>query len=278
MGIVNFFGALGEPDVSLLQDSQFTYTGTYDFIEEGKRDWKVQFTSSGVFTPKKNLVVDIFCVGGGASGGRYKNSLSGGGAGGFTLTVLNLPLEANHSYPITVGAGGNHGVILPDTSIGCQAGGASIFQYNNLAYFAPGAVATSNWQASSGGCGGGGGTTTTGSYGGTGGSNGSDGTKANSGDNHQPGFGAHITTAEFGEEGNTLYAGGGGGARSSSTTPRKGGAGGGGDGATSAADGVDGQPNTGGGGGGGWMTSSSNQRSPGNGGSGIVIIRNHREV
>ncbi len=94
---------------------------------------------------------------------------------------------------------------------------------------------------------------------GNGGSDGSDGSNA-SGTICR---GQGTTTREFAEASGTLYAGGGG-----ANSAGHGGNGGGGD-ALGANTGDAGDTNTGGGGGYGWTTGGS-------GGSGIVIIRNHR--
>lgn len=78
--------------------------------------------------------------------------------------------------------------------------------------------------------------------------------------------GQGTTTREFGETDGDLYSGGGGGASSSNNFHAEGGAGGGAKAGTAAAD------NTGGGAGG------SEFGVAWTGGSGIVVVRNHREV
>ena len=110
--------------------------------------------------------------------------------------------------------------------------------------------------------------------------------------------------SEFGEAGNTLYAGGGGGGgkgrnvTASATPGANGGSGGGGTGGTSSyrvsgsgsngvwhpgSDGSSGETNTGGGGGGGGSGGADGKSgyqggSGGDGGSGIVIIRKHKDT
>lgn len=117
---------------------------------------------------------------------------------------------------------------------------------------------------------------------------------------HYYGEGSGSTTREFGEDSGALYGGGGGaGAGVSTTNPNggksvrsPGGAGGGGDGglrvgrdynSTATAAGLAGTANTGGGGGGAgrpiWSVNYMYDLYPangGNGGSGIIIIRNAR--
>ena len=126
-----------------------------------------------------------------------------------------------------------------------------------------------------GGSGGGGSNNANGAAG-SGGSNGSNGFASAGGSGTSPtngGIGQGSTTREFGEAGGTLYAGGGGGGFGNSDAGRAGGAGGGGTGGGwSGPPATNGQPNTGGGAGGnGHLTGVIAA-----GGSGIVIIRNHR--
>ena len=113
---------------------------------------------------------------------------------------------------------------------------------------------------------------------GNGGSDGDDGGGSN------PGNGQGTTTREFGEISGTLYAGGGAGGTCNLGSGRLGGAGGGGDGAYGYNGNIvlakDGAANTGGGGGGGASigTMYPNLYPGGHGGSGIMIIRDHRST
>ena len=70
--------------------SDFTYTGAYTWIQDTTTNWRLKFFSSGVFTPKKSLVIDAFLVGGGAGGGGNGNadlhSIGSGGGGGYVGT------------------------------------------------------------------------------------------------------------------------------------------------------------------------------------------------
>ena len=74
---------------------EFTYTGSYDLVAEAE-GWKIRFLTSGTFTPKSNVTVDIFCVGGGGNGSsslreenvdtlHIVNYGAGGGSGGGSL-------------------------------------------------------------------------------------------------------------------------------------------------------------------------------------------------
>lgn len=60
---------------------EFTYTGNYSFIDDGEKNWRIKFLTSGVLTFTKlgnaKNGIDVFCVGGGSA-----NSYDGGGCGG----------------------------------------------------------------------------------------------------------------------------------------------------------------------------------------------------
>ena len=241
---------------------KFTYTGTYEYIDDGNGNWRIKFLTSGVFTPLKDMVIEVFLVGAGAGGGKTLTTTgstpgaSSGGGGGFTKTVRSVILTKDTAYEIVVGVGGAPGV---------DGGSTSAFN----------AIASGGKKGSSitgdskgvaggaGGSGGGGANTSVGSGQGaaSGGSDGSDGSSVTSGSG---GTGQGTTTREFGEATGDLYSGGGGGVSKSmmGTRTAAGGDGGGAKGGESAAD------NTGGGGGG----------NGGYGGSGIVVIRKHKEA
>lgn len=71
-------------------------TGTA--LAQSGNEWKIKIIKSGTITfTKLYSLVDVFVVG--AGGG----STSGGGGGGFTKTELNVALDLNEEYPITVG-------------------------------------------------------------------------------------------------------------------------------------------------------------------------------
>lgn len=87
---------------------EFTYTGTYTLIDDGGGNWRIKFLSSGKFTPAKDMTVDAFLVGGGASGNAgILGNEAGGGGSGYTATVSGVSLTANTEYEIVIGAGGN---------------------------------------------------------------------------------------------------------------------------------------------------------------------------
>ena len=54
-----------------LTSSDYTYTGTASFVDEGDGNWQIKFLTSGTFTLKSRSkqLIDVFCVGGGGAGG-----------------------------------------------------------------------------------------------------------------------------------------------------------------------------------------------------------------
>ena len=232
----------------LFTDSDYTYTGSSLFLNDGtvngKSFYRIKFLTSGTFTPKKRIQIDVFLVGGGGGGrnGIGNNNPGGGGAGGRTGTWLSATLAANVAYTITVAAGGSGN--------GATGGTTSISGAGFTTLSVTGG--TPNAEFSKGGHGGSGGGT-------TGGSDGSNGSGTGGG------TGQGTTTREFGEAGATLYAGGGGG----------GGFGGWASYGSDANPGTPGTNNLGGGGGGGGASTTKGGAGAA-GGSGICIIRNKR--
>ena len=94
------------------KSTDFTYTGIYTWVDDGNHNYRIKFLTSGTFTPKKRIVVDVWFLGGGAGGGNSNgsnNKAGGGGGGGRTGQWANTPLNAGQPYVITIGAGGpNH--------------------------------------------------------------------------------------------------------------------------------------------------------------------------
>lgn len=246
---------------------KFTYTGNYKVRDDGV----VELLTSGTIVFLEPKVIDLFMVGGGASGyvaTNTPNSGFGGGGGGYTRTVRNISVGAN-SFEVVIGAGG----IAPN-----RPGGASSFG----AYTVGGGKYT-GVQGGQGGSGGGGGVSSNSVYG-AGGSDGNNGevgypSSANGGN------GQGFTTREFGESSGKLYAGGGGGGRymsAQSAIVSAGGAGGGGTGGWISGTGnqaaAAGVANTGGGGGGGATVTSTKYIDGASGGSGIVCFRESVEL
>lgn len=252
---------------------EFDYNGTYNLIEEGNYNWRIKFLTSGTlkFT-KLKTTIDAFAVGGGGSGGAR---WGGGGGGGYTKTLSSLTFQEDVEYTVTVGAGG--AVKHSTTEAGNTGGTSSIAKGSTNVISASGGKGgkPQSSDGGAGGSGGGGG----GTYGKAGGSDGSDGTSYSNGG--AGGAGQGKTTREFGESSGTLYAGGGGGGSSTDHGRGAGGSGGGGHGGGISNSELKlptkGSTNTGGGGGGGLpyvadLTSGTGEA----GGSGIVVIRNHR--
>ena len=228
---------------------KFTYTGTYEYIDDGGGNWRIKFLTSGVFKPLKNMTIDAFLVGGGAAG-KGETWSAYGGSGGFTTTVKKIQITKNTEYNVVIGSGGSGN--------GAAGGSSSGFT---------GTAAGANATPGKGGSGG-----AYMKYSGKVTQNaGSDG--ANGGSSSSTGQGS--TTKEFGESTGDLYAGGGGAAYLSGGTSgivyAKAGEGGGG--GISGLTPLSGEPNTGGGG-----CGRSGSGTQGAGGSGIVIIRKHKEA
>lgn len=221
---------------------EFTYSGTYNVIDDGDGNWRIEFLDTGTLTFNKlgsaKDGIDAFIVGAGAGGGPsttkindYVTTKGAGGGGGRTKTVKNIPVEKGEPYTITVGAGG---------AISTNGGVSSAFG-NSVTV----ATAGGNTNGGNGGSGGGAGINNNKSdvtAGGTNGGNGAD--NPLDANNYKGGTGQGTTTKEFGESNGKLYSAGGNG------------------------------------GGAGVKNGSANTGNGGNraskGGSGIVIIRNKR--
>lgn len=263
-----------------VQSSQptYTYSGSHELIKEGTYNWKIKLKTSGKlkFTHLGNCSgLDIFCVGGGGGGSAYQyaNASGAGGGGGYTKTYTSFAVETGTEYTVTIGSGGS-----PGTSTVGSNGGTSYFY--STSYAASGGYGagrgtsgnkTNRYYGGDGGSGGGGvGTDSSGASnpsvkGGNDGGNGGNGSFG--------GTGQGTTTREFGSSSGTVYAGGGAGCKVYTTDQTLTGASGGGGGLSNSI-GLDGSTNTGGGGAGSGRNDSQNKA--GTGGSGIVIIRNHR--
>lgn len=261
---------------------KFTYTGTYNV----RKDGVVELLTSGTIVFLEPKVIDIFMVGGGASGSAQGANVTskhgyGGGGGGYTKTIKQRSVAANESIAVVIGEGGV-GSDNPGFENSGMNGGATRFGAEYAAggrAYAPG----QGYNGGDGGSGGGAGVASN-SNGGEGGSNGDNGAAGDA----AGGRGQGTSTREFGEETGKLYAGGGGGGRymvAVQPVVSIGGAGGGGTGAWAgdtkdayqpAAAGV---ANTGGGGGGGAVGTGDKAAGTkpvaivGAGGSGVVCFR-----
>lgn len=225
---------------------KFTYTGTYQLIDDGHGNWRIKFLSSGTLTFRTNTGInhgiDVFLVGG---GGRYSRTnyiteyAVGNGGGGYTKTQKNVSAVKGTAYTITVG-----GTAAASSAFGYTAnpGGNGTSGINDLTPYGGDKYCWAN-----GGDGGSGGSATYYHYtGANGGTNGGNGGKYSS--HTTGGTGQGTTTREFGESGGTLYSTGGG----------------------------DNTPNVANSGNGGYWGTDYNHTGGFQGKSGIVVIRNHR--
>lgn len=256
----------------------FSYTGDFELVHDDDsqltdtltENWKIRLLTSGVLTISDtgswDGKADVFMVGGGGAGH------AAGGGSGYT-TTSTVQIDVNKEYEILVGAGG---IPVDKTGAPYDSGGKTeAFGLTANGGERGRTLGAAEDVKGAGGNGASGG----GSYGGgqMGGYGGSDGSDGRGGDNSAVnGKGQGTTTREFGESDGRLYAGGGSGG---SKTIIAGGEGGGGKSGKPASysgdtqiEAGDGEENTGGGGGG----QGNGYTKDGSGGSGIVIIRNHR--
>lgn len=246
--------------------SVYVTGGTFEYREtinqQGRIDWEIALlsgTAAKIAFTRNIDSVDVFLVSGGgnATGGEYGRTVFGGrgGRGGGTYTARNHRVSLNTPYSFSVGRAGN---------------ATSIFGYTAQVSGALGGVGASASYNSS-----------TSSY---------DTTEAGSGVDGVYPFGEN-TSLVFPDRKFGASGGGGGvyaqmnvtheGGYSETIIAQKEGAAGGvtgaGNGGTnSARDGADAIENTGAGGGGRFYVQGSNSTVNGNGGSGIIIIRNAR--
>ena len=268
-----------------VKDKDFTYTGNCEVIDDSTEmgvNWRIKFLTSGVLTLKDERLVDVFLVGGGGNGGTSNYSTNNGngsgfycsgagGGGGYTKTVLNVTLEKEVGINI----------IIPNST-----GSASIQGYEECSVSGGASGGAGIWyNGKVGGDGGSGGgacnfkgwgssytnsdTNTAANIGPLGGTDGSDGrpmiitsgynissTKTITG-----GTGQGSTTCEFGDPAGDLYSTGGQGGTN--------------------FDAVSGLANTGNGGQGACNKNVNGSyiknTEVGLGGSGIIIIRKHKE-
>lgn len=225
---------------------KFSYTGSYQVIDDGHGNWRIKLLTSGTLTFLSTLSkgIDVFLVGSGAGGVSYVGTMvaTASGGAGYTKTQKNVSVTKGTAYTITVGAGsaaksssGSSG-----STTGNAGGATSAFGYTangggkaecGYRYYPE----TYDYNWAHGGHGGSGGGTGSGA----GGTDGGNGTFQGA-EQGYAGSGQGTTTREFGEPDGTMYAQGGG-----SSTPV--------------------------------VANSGNGGKPGNdGSSGIVVIRNHR--
>lgn len=297
-----------------VQGEDFTYTGNCQVIEDsvanGQSNWRIKFLTSGVLTFASDVVVDAFYVGGGGGAANLLHSVhkvTPGGGGGYTRTVSNIEVTKETSYQIVIGNG--NAVNTVQSTSPKYAGSSSGFGNSVSGGVSAYTLHDSTFSGGNGGSGGGSVISFLASASKQFGNGGSDGGNGEGGYSYSSvscpaGTGQGTTTREFGEVGATVYAGGGGCGGyyhyndrdgRQQYKPGSGGSGGGGRGGCSASyptetsvknntayylSGSSGTANTGGGGGGGGKYTSPQLNvyygNGADGGSGIVVIRNHR--
>ena len=237
---------------------KYTYNGSLQYTDEGSGNWHVKFTTGGTLTIEKAMTIDVFLVGGGYGGeagtGGYRCYGGDGGQGGNVHTVYKHKVTAG-TYTITIGSGGSSG------SSGSATSAFSLSSASGTAGAAGGIGAS------------------------IAGENPASIILSTAGSNGVYAFGTSDIDG-------VMYAAGGGGAACVNTTftwsrnfggvAQPGGTTGGGYGADTQAVGGNATNNTGSGGGGGGADASANGGGGafgflgGNGGSGVIIIRNAR--
>ena len=218
---------------------EYTYTGNASLIDDGGGNWRIKFLTSGVLT---------FTKLGNASKGIDVFLVGGGGGCGNASGVSDYLGAGGGGYTkttrqITVQVGMEYNIVIgaggtKPNASNVQTRGGTTSAFNTSA------EGGYSGKAINGGNGGSGGASTNGA---TGGTDGGDGSVGNMGG--QAGKGQGTTTREFGESTGDLYASGG------------------------YWDSRNGADNTGNGGGGVYLNTKSST-----GGSGIVVVRNHREA
>ena len=123
---------LGPTSGKFKGESDFEFGGTYEFASDGSGNWEIALLNSDILKFKKTPgVVDIFMVGGGNPGGigsATSNSDTGGagGAGGECKTFLSISLTKNTNYTITIGQSGTPTSLVSSTTgtnLSANAGG-----------------------------------------------------------------------------------------------------------------------------------------------------------
>ena len=236
---------------------EFTYTGDYYIQKQNDNDWKIYFTTSGIFTPGNDMVCDLCVIGAGQGGqsGYFSSGNTRGVAGnpGKTVTVKNFIMKAGTDYEVSIGASGAANLGVGGNTVWGSIvanGGNSDNPISDPAYeFDDSSEPT---QAGNGGDGGGVGAP------------GADGQDAGNVEAPEPG-GAGGSAGNPGSDGSRGAAGGVQGSAGISPIGGGGGGGGGGFGAS-------------GGGGGARYSNNGANGAGGIGAPGVAILRNARGV
>lgn len=85
---------------------KFTYTGNYCVMNDGEKDWRIKFLSSGVLMFQSEVgCIDIVATGGCQSAETLNAAES------FSqITGKNVSVSENIEYPIIIGAGVPNGI------------------------------------------------------------------------------------------------------------------------------------------------------------------------
>ena len=234
---------INRPKIITIVLPEYSYTGNNLLVDDGNGNWRLKFLTSGtlVFNRIPSNLIDVFLVGGGGGNGNSERITDwcAAGGGGYTYTAKNLSVQTGMEYEIIVGAGGTR----PTVSNTQTRGGTS----SAFGFSAEGGYSGKAFNGGNGGSGGAGSNST---IPGANGGNGEAGTVYGA----KGGIGQGTTTREFGDENAQVYATGG------YFSPQNG-----------INNQGNGTLNSGDGGGG-----TDNNTKHTIGGSGIVIIRNHR--
>jgi len=125
---------------------QFTYSGNCQIVDDGDKNWRVRFLTSGTLKFNMNVDVDSFLVGAGGSGycdvmSSYDTWGCGNGGGGYHAVMSHSMLKGTQ-YTITIGqpnggsttafgktvaGGGNGSVTGSDHYTG--SGGSTVYEF-----------------------------------------------------------------------------------------------------------------------------------------------------
>ena len=83
-------------------------SGTYQVIDDGNKNWRIKFLSSGTFTPLKDMLIDAFLVGGGGGGGN-SNPFGGAATSGGNSTAFGITADGGTGGSTVGGSGGSGG-------------------------------------------------------------------------------------------------------------------------------------------------------------------------
>lgn len=263
-----------------------TISGRYTLWTNAASNNAIALYENGSITFTSDVTATYLMVGGGGGGGR--NGGGGGGGGAYLTGTVNL--IGGQPYTYSIGPGGT-GAPGDQSAPGAQGGTTSLSGYLvnlNAIGGGGGANRDGGGNATSGGSGGGGGngplyfaagagTSGQGFAGGSTSDLGADGTGGGGGGGAAVGGNGAYRQGGAGGQGylftpimNQRYCGGGGGGVTVTGAAGAGGAGGGGAGGTATVSAQSGVNSTGGGGGGGGPT--NDRPTPGNGGSGIIVL------